>query len=48
MDLIRSKSLQLRQIHPVDQRPVQTRLHFLEGMLAGAVRDGTWGGSVAD
>ncbi len=38
MDLLRSQRRQLGQIHPVDQRPVQTRLHLLERMLTGAVR----------
>jgi hypothetical protein len=41
MDLFLSQRLQLRQVHSVDQRPMQTRLHFLERMLAGSVCRGS-------
>jgi hypothetical protein len=46
MDLFRSQGLQLRQIHPVDKRPVETRLHLLERMLAVSVRNSSRNGVV--
>ena len=48
VNLLRRERLELGQVHPVDQGAMQTRLHLLERVLAGAVGDRAGNVRVAD